>query len=63
MFHEYKCGCIVSSVQGRVRICTQHVPERTTLDGMGGAMPPKMPGKVRIYPANGMFPAVWNGGK
>lgn len=58
MFREFKCGCIFSEVQGRVRICETHRPEVT--DGSGGNMPTKMPRVIRYYPANGEM-CNWSG--
>lgn len=58
MFHEYKCGCIFSSIQGRVRICESHRPEVATGDGNNEAWPRK--GRAKLYPANGQT-CVWSG--
>lgn len=61
MFTEFKCGCIQSVYQGRVRICETHRPERA--DGSGGTIEGKLPKVIREYPANGIEVASWNGGK
>lgn len=61
MFTEFKCGCIQSYTQGRVRICENHRLEKAT--GDGGTVTGKMPKVIRQYPANGMQVAAWDGGK
>lgn len=60
MFDEYKCGCIVSPFQGRVRICLAHRPERATGDGAVSSTA-ILRGIVRQYPANGETVTGWNG--
>lgn len=52
MFEEYSCGCIVSHMQGRVRICMAHRPERATGDGAYKATW-VLRKVVHRYPANG----------
>ena len=60
MFDEYKCGCIVSPFQGRVRICQAHRPEQATGDGAVNSTA-ALRGILRQYPANGETPKGWNG--
>ncbi len=60
MFEEYRCGCIVSAFQGRVRICSTHRPERATGDGaLAAAWTLRV--VVRRYPANGESVPGWTG--
>lgn len=59
MFREFPCGCILSQMQGRVRICTAHRPERG--DGRGAAMKSVLKGSVKLYPANGEMVRNWGG--
>lgn len=61
MFRELKCGCIFSEVQGRVRTCQTHRPERAS--GDGGGAPFVKGGLLRLYPGNGEMPRAWAGGK
>ena len=63
MFTEFKCGCIFSVYQGRVRVCPTHPNGPGQADGTGGALPPKLPKVIRRYPANGIEVLAWNGGK
>lgn len=60
MYDEYGCGCIVSTVQGRVRVCAGHrnVVEHNGKDWTVIRFNPS--GKiVRSYPANGEMPIGW----
>ena len=60
MFNEHKCGCIWSIMQGRVRSCQSHKPEKAV--GDGGGMPDGHKNKViRHYPANGQEVYTWSG--
>lgn len=60
MYDEYRCGCIASPWQGRIRVCATHRLEEPT--GNGGIWKmEKMPKIVRQYPANGEMPEGWNG--
>lgn len=59
MYREYKCGCIVSEFQGRVRVCTTHRP--SSGDGIGGmSTTGNLRGKSKKYPANGQM-VRWTG--
>lgn len=54
MFNEYACGCIVSLVQGRVRVCSGH---RNVVEHDGKKWVVRTAGPsgkvVQQYPANG----------
>lgn len=60
MFDEYGCGCVVSRLVGRVRICEAHALEKATGDGgIGGVH--RLRNIVRTYPAHGEMPDNWRG--
>ena len=59
MFSEWKCGCIFSVFQGRVRICDTH--KMPMADGNGGGHAGLSGGGRRHYPANGEMVAGWTG--
>lgn len=54
MFNEYACGCVVSPVQGRVRMCQGH---RNVVELVGNKWVVRTSGPsgkvVQRYPANG----------
>lgn len=62
MFEEYTCGCILSPVQGRVRICHTH---RNVVEHDGKKWTVRTSGPsgkvVCSYPANGEMPPEWTG--
>jgi hypothetical protein len=59
MFRGFKCGCIVSLQQGRVRICGIHKPGQSS--GDGGGFDGLKGGGTKLYPANGEAVLGWNG--
>lgn len=60
MYDEYGCGCIVSPVQGRVRVCHGH-RNVVEYNGRNWIVIRSQPaGKiVRSFPANGIMPSDW----
>lgn len=62
MFREYKCGCIVSEMVGRIRICHMHRPDFSSVDGQGGlAHSAPLRGRTKLYPAFGQDVPGWTG--
>jgi len=59
VFREWKCGCIFSVQQGRVRICSVHRLAPGKSDGYGGFASSVMKGRTRLYPANGEMVRDW----
>ena len=59
MFRQWYCGCVVSQLQGRVRVCATHRPAKAT--GDGGAWDGLKGAGVKCYPANGEMVANWTG--
>ena len=59
MFDQYDCGCVMSRLQGRVRVCVSH---RSHVDDGGNLVRTYPTGNVvKRFPANGEMPSEWTG--
>lgn len=62
MFDRFGCGCILSRLQGRVRVCHAH-QNVVDWDGKKWVVLTSGPSGrvVQSYPANGEMPEEWTG--